>query len=134
VGSRARNGSGGSGCRSGAAYQLIECMDPERVSSVAWKSIHGANGGGRTHMAVNRWNLNPVRLPVPPRSHGVDCRYYIGLAGEGSGTAGLFDGQDRGKSRGFAAAAAGGRLNLEAIARQSRALDVQPVVRLALGR
>ena len=28
----------------------------------------GANGGGRTHMAVNRWNLNPVRLPVPPHS------------------------------------------------------------------
>ena len=30
--------------------------------------VVGANGGGRTHMAVNRWNLNPVRLPVPPRS------------------------------------------------------------------
>jgi hypothetical protein len=24
-----------------------------------------------------RWNLNPVRLPVPPRSHKQDCSHYI---------------------------------------------------------
>ncbi len=24
-------------------------------------SVNGANGGGRTHMAVNRWNLNAIK-------------------------------------------------------------------------
>jgi hypothetical protein len=30
----------------------------------------GAKGGTRTLTGVTRWNLNPVRLPIPPLSQG----------------------------------------------------------------
>ena len=52
-------------CSGNALEAGQECWTACLVTSL----LIGANGGGRTHMAVNRWNLNPVRLPIPPRSH-----------------------------------------------------------------
>lgn len=87
----------------------------------------GANGGGRTHMAVNRWNLNPVRLPIPPRSHLGNCRHYSGgwLAGVGGGGSGWFS------SGGFSAAGAGGCLGWE-VAGEGR-FYVEAVMGFAFG-
>ncbi len=35
------------------------------------RTADGAHGRNRTGMAVNRWILSPLRLPIPPRGHNV---------------------------------------------------------------
>jgi hypothetical protein len=40
--------------------------------------VNGAKEGTRTRTGVTRWNLNPVRLPIPPLSHRLliaSCRF-----------------------------------------------------------
>jgi hypothetical protein len=40
--------------------------------------VGGAKEGTRTLTGVTRWNLNPVRLPIPPLSHRLeDCKPWI---------------------------------------------------------
>jgi hypothetical protein len=40
--------------------------------------VIGAKEGTRTLTGVTRWNLNPVRLPIPPLSHRLpDCKPWI---------------------------------------------------------
>lgn len=40
--------------------------------------VDGAKEGTRTLTGVTRWNLNPVRLPIPPLSHRLlDCKLRI---------------------------------------------------------
>ena len=40
--------------------------------------VGGAKEGTRTLTGVTRWNLNPVRLPIPPLSHrSPDCKLRI---------------------------------------------------------
>ena len=45
----------------------------------------GAGGETRTLTAINRWNLNPVRLPIPPLPHesAIQARslFYLVLGG-----------------------------------------------------
>lgn len=42
------------------------------------KARNGAKEGTRTLTGVTRWNLNPVRLPVPPLSRrSLDCKRQI---------------------------------------------------------
>lgn len=38
---------------------------------------NGARGRNRTDMAVNRWILSPLRLPVSPLGQQLRCDYYI---------------------------------------------------------
>lgn len=36
--------------------------------------LSGGRGETRTLTAINRWNLNPVRLPISPLARGVGMR------------------------------------------------------------
>src|SRR5581483_2136513 len=78
-----------------------------------------------------RWNLNPVRLPVPPRSHDV---HYIGSPGVSRRAAETLGRVKVREPRSLAAAAAGCPFQAVAVPVSLRGLDVQTVVRLALGR
>src|SRR5690349_12479449 len=82
-------------------------------------------------MAVNRWNLNPVRLPVPPRSHEL---HYIGLPGVSRHAARTLAGIEVRQSRSLPAAPAGNQFHPVTLPRNAAVLDVQSVVSLAFGR
>jgi hypothetical protein len=49
--------------------------EPDAMSHTI-NMLDGAKGGTRTRTGVTRWNLNPVRLPIPPlsRSAGIETK------------------------------------------------------------
>src|SRR5438132_1566972 len=85
-------------------------------------------------MAVNRWNLNPVRLPVPPRSRKVDSSHYSGLACVGCRTTGAFDRFRSAKARRLTSASAGRGLDPTACPREIRSFNMQSIMGFALRR
>jgi hypothetical protein len=59
--------------------------------------VGGAKEGTRTLTGVTRWNLNPVRLPIPPLSHRLpDCKPQIfnGFLAKGAKFAEKLSGRD----------------------------------------
>src|SRR5689334_22558097 len=83
-----------------------------------------------------RWNLNPVRLPVPPRSREQDCSHYnwMVLAGIGRDAALELSPARHTDPRCLAPTRTRRGVDRLALQRKIRRLDVQPVVRFALGR
>src|ERR1700720_3947066 len=83
-----------------------------------------------------RWNLNPVRLPVPPRSRAQDCSHYnrSHLAGIGRDATLELGALRHTDARRLTSARASRRVDGLAAERKLRRLNVQPLVGLTLGR
>ena len=54
----------------GIVYYLDWFQQKKKNKNTPFRSIIGARGRTRTDMAVNRWILSPLRLPISPLGHG----------------------------------------------------------------